>query len=61
MLVTVCHLEPLLFFPVAAHDRPSAEVPESEKRQLPKEQVSLVPTEEAFGQQVRTPCTVHFP
>lgn len=38
---------------VAAHDRPSAEVPESEKRQLPKEQVSLVPTEEAFGQQVK--------
>ncbi|XP_019594290.2 bridge-like lipid transfer protein family member 3A [Rhinolophus sinicus] len=37
----------------AAHDRPSAEVPESEKRQLPKEQVSLVPTEEAFGQQVK--------
>lgn len=61
MLATVCHLEPLLFFPAAAHDRPSAEVPESEQRQLPKEQVSLVPTEEAFGQQVRTQLHSTFP
>lgn len=42
------------FFPAAAQDRPSAEVPKSEKQQPPKEQVFLVPTGEAFGQQVRT-------
>uniref|UniRef100_A0A5F5PR17 Bridge-like lipid transfer protein family member 3A n=1 Tax=Equus caballus TaxID=9796 RepID=A0A5F5PR17_HORSE len=37
----------------AAQDRPSAEVPKSEKRQPPKEQVFLAPTGEAFGQQVK--------
>ncbi|XP_053769582.1 bridge-like lipid transfer protein family member 3A isoform X5 [Desmodus rotundus] len=36
----------------AAQDRTSAEVPKSEKRQPPREQVFLVPTGEAFGQQV---------
>ncbi|XP_064140915.1 bridge-like lipid transfer protein family member 3A [Loxodonta africana] len=37
----------------AAQDRPSTEVLKSEKRQPPKEQVFLVPTGEAFGQQVK--------
>ncbi|XP_004674037.1 PREDICTED: UHRF1-binding protein 1 [Condylura cristata] len=37
----------------AAQDRPSAEEPKNEKRQPPKEQVFLVPTGEAFGQQVK--------
>ncbi|XP_007937552.1 UHRF1-binding protein 1 [Orycteropus afer afer] len=37
----------------AAQDRPSTEVPKSEKRQPSKEQVFLVPTGEAFGQQVK--------
>ncbi|XP_014441658.1 UHRF1-binding protein 1 [Tupaia chinensis] len=37
----------------AAQDRPPVEVPRSEKRQPPKEQVSLVPTGESFGQQVK--------
>ncbi|XP_006907411.1 UHRF1-binding protein 1 isoform X1 [Pteropus alecto] len=37
----------------AAHDRPSSEVHKSEKRQPLKEQVFLVPTGEAFGQQVK--------
>ncbi|KAM9234074.1 bridge-like lipid transfer protein family member 3A isoform 1-T1 [Dugong dugon] len=37
----------------AAQDRPPTEVAESEKRQPPKEQVFLVPTGEAFGQQVK--------
>ncbi|XP_036104014.1 UHRF1-binding protein 1 isoform X3 [Molossus molossus] len=37
----------------AAQDRPSAEVPKNEKRQPPPKQVFLVPTEEAFGQQVK--------
>lgn len=37
----------------AAQDRPSAEVPKSEKQRPPKEQVFLVPTGEAFGQQVK--------
>ncbi|XP_059256050.1 bridge-like lipid transfer protein family member 3A [Mustela nigripes] len=36
-----------------AQDRPSAEVPKSEKRQSAKEQMFLVPTEEAFGQLVK--------
>ncbi|XP_058410544.1 bridge-like lipid transfer protein family member 3A [Diceros bicornis minor] len=36
-----------------AQDKPSAEVPKSEKRQPPKEQVFLAPTGEAFGQQVK--------
>uniref|UniRef100_A0A8C7B5F3 Bridge-like lipid transfer protein family member 3A n=1 Tax=Neovison vison TaxID=452646 RepID=A0A8C7B5F3_NEOVI len=36
-----------------AQDRPSAEVPKGEKRQSAKEQNFLVPTEEAFGQQVK--------
>jgi len=38
---------------VAAQDRPSSEGPKSEKRQPPKEQMFLMPTEEAFGQQVK--------
>lgn len=37
----------------AAQDRPPAEVPKSEKRQPPKEQVFLMPTGEVFGQQVQ--------
>ncbi|XP_035952026.2 bridge-like lipid transfer protein family member 3A isoform X4 [Halichoerus grypus] len=37
----------------AAQDRPSSEGPKSEKRQPPKEQMFLMPTEEAFGQQVK--------
>ncbi|XP_037699393.1 UHRF1-binding protein 1 isoform X2 [Choloepus didactylus] len=37
----------------AAEDRPPKEVPKSEKRQPPKEQLFLVPTVEAFGQQVK--------
>lgn len=37
----------------SAHDRPSAEVPESEKGQLPKEQMFFVPPGEAFGEQVK--------
>ncbi|KAG8512141.1 UHRF1-binding protein 1 [Galemys pyrenaicus] len=37
----------------AAQNRSSAEEPKNEKRQAPKEQVFLVPTGEAFGQQVR--------
>ncbi|MBZ3880140.1 UHRF1-binding protein 1 [Sciurus carolinensis] len=36
----------------AAQDRPSAEVPKSEKKQPPKEHLFLVPTGEVFGQQV---------
>uniref|UniRef100_A0A8C5V5I0 Bridge-like lipid transfer protein family member 3A n=1 Tax=Microcebus murinus TaxID=30608 RepID=A0A8C5V5I0_MICMU len=35
----------------AAQDRPSPEVPKSEKRPPPKEQMFLVPTGEVFGQQ----------
>uniref|UniRef100_A0A8D2BCK6 Bridge-like lipid transfer protein family member 3A n=1 Tax=Sciurus vulgaris TaxID=55149 RepID=A0A8D2BCK6_SCIVU len=35
----------------AAQDRPSAEVPKSEKKQPPKEHLFLVPTEEVFGRQ----------
>uniref|UniRef100_A0A8C9D6G2 Bridge-like lipid transfer protein family member 3A n=1 Tax=Panthera leo TaxID=9689 RepID=A0A8C9D6G2_PANLE len=34
----------------AAQDTPSAEVPKSEKRQPPKEQMFLVPTGESFGE-----------
>ncbi|XP_066136703.1 bridge-like lipid transfer protein family member 3A isoform X1 [Saccopteryx bilineata] len=37
----------------AAQDTPSAEVPQSEERQPPEEQVVLVPTGEAWGQQVK--------
>lgn len=44
----------LYFFPAAAQDTPSAEVPKSEKRQPPKEQMFLVPTGESFGEKVRT-------
>ncbi|KAM6183308.1 bridge-like lipid transfer protein family member 3A isoform 1-T1 [Erethizon dorsatum] len=36
-----------------AQDRPPAEVPKSETRQPPKEQVLRVPTGEVFGQQVK--------
>ncbi|KAM6185085.1 bridge-like lipid transfer protein family member 3A [Rhynchocyon petersi] len=42
----------------AAQDRPSMEVPKSEMRQTPKEQAFLVPTGEAFGQQVKELATV---
>ncbi|XP_047715361.1 bridge-like lipid transfer protein family member 3A [Prionailurus viverrinus] len=37
----------------AAQDTPSAEVPKSEKRQPPKEQMFLVPTGESFGEKVK--------
>ncbi|XP_008591357.1 PREDICTED: UHRF1-binding protein 1, partial [Galeopterus variegatus] len=37
----------------AAQDRPSSEIPKSEKRQPPKEQVFLVSTGEVLGQQVK--------
>ncbi|XP_077017652.1 bridge-like lipid transfer protein family member 3A isoform X2 [Tamandua tetradactyla] len=37
----------------ASQDRPPKEIPKSEKRQPPKEQVFLMPTVEAFGQQVK--------
>ncbi|XP_047414526.1 bridge-like lipid transfer protein family member 3A isoform X1 [Sciurus carolinensis] len=36
----------------AAQDRPSTEVPKSEKKQPPKEHLFLVPTGKVFGQQV---------
>lgn len=37
----------------AAQDRPSAEASTSEERRVPEEQVFLVPTGEAFGEQVK--------
>uniref|UniRef100_A0A2K6GKR4 Bridge-like lipid transfer protein family member 3A n=1 Tax=Propithecus coquereli TaxID=379532 RepID=A0A2K6GKR4_PROCO len=42
----------------AAQDRPSAEVPKSEKRPHLKEQMFLVPTGEVFGQQVKELSTL---
>ncbi|XP_069344613.1 bridge-like lipid transfer protein family member 3A [Eulemur rufifrons] len=42
----------------AAQDRPSTEVPKSEKRPPPKEEMFLVPTGEVFGQQVKELSTL---